>query len=115
MRSTGLSVTVGSWKTIEISSPRRRRISASERVNRSVPLNRIEPPVILFKGTDLSTRSGAEMRQQVRPLEQNRAARDLAGVIDQADDGQSGYRLAIVRLIDHPGQITGGSILFKGT
>src|SRR5262245_32379191 len=44
--STGFSEVIGSWKIIPISRPRIRRISSSESVRRSRPLNTIWPPTI---------------------------------------------------------------------
>jgi hypothetical protein len=50
MVNTGLSDVIGSWKIIEISSPRISRISPSDRPRRSRPSNRICPWAILAAG-----------------------------------------------------------------
>ena len=62
MRSTGFSVIIGSWKIIAMRLPRSARIS------------RLRQP------------------REVLALEQDRAAGDAAGRIDQADDGEAGDR-----------------------
>src|SRR5512134_1653063 len=46
MRSTGLSVIIGSWNTIAMRAPRMRRSSSSGKPSRSVPSNRIRPPTM---------------------------------------------------------------------
>src|SRR3954462_11383659 len=46
----GCSADSGSWKIIPTSRPRRRRISASERVRRSVPLSQISPVTLAYFG-----------------------------------------------------------------
>ena len=55
IRSTGLSVIIGSWKTIASWFPRTFRISSSESLSRSRPLKRISPPTT-FPGASTSPR-----------------------------------------------------------
>ena len=43
---TGLSEVIGSWKIIETSLPRTRRIAASSSARSSVPSRRTEPPTM---------------------------------------------------------------------
>jgi len=54
MESTGFSEVIGSWKIMAISRPRTRRISSSDSVSRSRPLNRTRPPTIRPAGTATS-------------------------------------------------------------
>jgi hypothetical protein len=46
MRSTGLSVIIGSWKIIAMRSPRNRRIASSRRSSRFSPSRRTRPPTM---------------------------------------------------------------------
>ena len=72
MRRTGLSVIIGSWKIIAMRLPRSARISL------------------------------VRQRREVLALEQDRAADDAAGRIDQADDREAGDRLARAGFADQP-------------
>src|SRR5687767_14175171 len=56
MRSTGLSVIIGSWNTIAMRAPRTLRISFSGSWTRSEPSNRIRPP---------TTRPGGSTRPRI--------------------------------------------------
>src|SRR5688572_16660044 len=64
MRSTGLSVIIGSWNTIEICAPRTLRISSSGSVTRSLPPKRMRPPTMRPGG---STRPRMEKPVTVLP------------------------------------------------
>ena len=76
MRSTGLSVIMGSWNTIAIRAPRIWRIRALE-------------------------------LQEVRSVENNPAADDAAGRVDQAQDREAGHGLAAARLADQAEHLPG--------
>jgi len=75
---TGLSEVMGSWKIMEIRRPRMARISASPRVSRSLPSNRMRPSTIRPGGVAISRMMESEAtdlpqpdsptRQSVRPL-----------------------------------------------
>src|SRR5215472_1221097 len=58
--STGLSVLMGSWNTIEMRSPRSARIASSGNANRSMPSNRIVPATMRAEGA--SKRNTARLR-----------------------------------------------------
>src|SRR6185503_16322680 len=64
MRSTGLSVIIGSWNTIAMRAPRMRRISSSLSFRRSVPSKKIRPPTMRPGG---STRPRIENPVTVLP------------------------------------------------
>src|SRR5216683_143462 len=66
--STGLSDVIGSWKIIEMSLPRMRRIAASSRSSRSTPWKRMAPETIRPGGVWMRRRIDSEVTDLPQPL-----------------------------------------------
>jgi oligopeptide/dipeptide ABC transporter ATP-binding protein len=74
----------------------------------------VTEPLLAVRGLSVRFRTGAATVQAVRDASLELGAGEILGVVGESGCGKSTLARAVLRLIEPPGEITGGEIRFRG-